>query len=209
MSKIIAIDLSINGTGMTVYDTEDKYHKFYSFPAYNKFKPIDRTKPYRQSHSFEGDGYDCTIFYLSHTFETELERLINTARIIFQKIYRTFKDADTDVYVCMEEQVFSAFRSSATVQIGEFNGILKYLINRYCYTIPYLLNNKTMKKVVVGNGNSKKEDVYDFYMRTPFYRIIEDISEKSNNKRYGTFIEDIIDSKMILDFFLKTYYKGG
>jgi Holliday junction resolvasome RuvABC endonuclease subunit len=210
---IISLDLSINGTGVTVFDTVTKEYEFLAFPNANKIR-FETPKTPKSSIFLSNDKlkYNLSVYMVEQKDELEINKLIRISELIFiNTIYHYYKVAqerNDEIMVCMEEQVMSAFKSSAMIQIGEFNGMIKYMMYKNCNVVPYLINNRTCKKHIVGNGNAKKEDVYAFFIKDEFLSpIITDIVKQSDIRVYGTFLEDVIDSYMLLKYFQKFIIK--
>jgi Holliday junction resolvasome RuvABC endonuclease subunit len=203
---IVAIDASINSSGVTIYDRErDFYHILaYSVPNKCVWEDKERQKvEKRQKENFKlkGDNYKVKFIIQRINHDNDFIRFYKIARKLFKIITKIVEKDNYDLYI--EEVVYSYGRSDS---ISQFATLLKLNFYKFDGTLYNPVYNNTLKKVIIGDGKAKKEHVIKFISDN--YKFHDDIKNKiaDHNIRLdnGSFFEDMTDSLMLAIYAQKT-----
>jgi len=190
---ICAVDLSINGSSLTLYNKhEDKYIFYcYNCKMPKKSKPFILTK----------DNYKIVIERKVKNKEDLFLDYIKTAEHVFHKILELAESIDIDFLI----EGYSFGSTGKLADIGEFTGLFKNQIiktNNTYETVP----PTTWKKNIVGKGNSNKEAIINFCCEE--FEIIKNVINEMEKRNYSKYtstspINDLCDSFCILKYFQK------
>lgn len=196
---IVAIDASINSSGVTIYDKEnDFYHILaYSIPTKNVWEDKERQKiEKRKKENFKIKGKNYKVKFILQDIDDSnaFIRYYKISRKLFKIITKIIGDNDFDLFI--EEVVFNYGRSDS---ISQFATMLKMHFYKFNGTIYNPVYNNTLKKVIIGNGKAKKDEVIKYISNNyQFHNEIKDkISELNIRIDNGSFFEDMTDSLML------------
>jgi len=203
---IVAIDASINSTGVTVYDREkDFYHIFaYSIPSKNVWEDKEKQKvEKKQKENFKIKGKNYKVKFILQKIDeaNDFLRFYKIARKLFKLITKIVEKDNYDLYI--EEVVYSYGRSDS---ISQFATLLKLNFYKFDGTLYNPVYNNTLKKVIIGDGKAKKDDVIKYISDNyKFHNEIKNkIAERNIRLDNGSFFEDMTDSLMLSIYAQKT-----
>lgn len=196
---IVAIDASINSSGVTIYDREkDFYHILaYSIPSKNVWEDQKKQKIEKKekvNFKLKGDNYKVRFVLQKVEEENDFLRYYKIARKLFKMITKIVDKDNFDLYI--EEVVYSYGRSDS---ISQFATLLKLNFYKFDGTLYNPVYNNTLKKVMVDNGKAKKDEVIKYISNN--YKFHSEIKQKIIDRNIridnGAFFEDMTDSLML------------
>jgi Holliday junction resolvasome RuvABC endonuclease subunit len=193
---VVGLDASINGTGVTIYDKKEDFYYFYTYTDRNKVRRLNKLK--KEDFYIITNKYELSMEIQEDFSDVDqYERYMSIADKILRHI---FSICNNDMHVYLEDYAYGQGKSS---NIAEYTSILKYgLYKRYGRCIS-IINNKAMKKAIIGNGNADKDTVIEFMKNLiPVHKSMYCELEKNNYIICGSsnFFEDITDSLLLVKF---------
>lgn len=194
---LTGIDMSISSPAFCVYNIEKKSVFFYVFSNkvkkrtelnFKNFHFIIEPQPKKDKNDFDN-----------------FKRYLNISETIFNNLRKHCQSDTFDNLIYFEDYSFAS--KGKVFNIAETTGMVKYLVMKNGWefdTVP----PSEWKKGVVGKGNAKKEEVYQFLKNLQSTKdLVQFLEESGFPYKKNGLIEDICDSLCILLWILKKAFK--
>jgi len=194
---LTGIDMSISSPAFSVYDIKENSFFFYVFSnkakkscelKFKNFHIVIEPQPKKDKDDFE-----------------HFNRYLNISENIFNKLNNYCQNVNNDNLIYFEGYSFAS--PGKVFNIAETTGMVKYLIRKRDWefdTIP----PSEWKKNIVGKGNAKKSEVYDFLLTQNGTKdLILFLEQNGFPYKKNGLIEDICDSLCILLWIIKKNFK--
>ena len=192
---VVSIDCSISSTGISVFEikTGKTFLYCYSDKIRKKDDPI----------SFKKNNIEVLVERQpkKDTFPDTFSRYINATEHIFEIINKRIND---NVFVFIEGYSFAS--KGMLFSIGEFCSLLKYQFYKTGVTICEVSPSE-WKKEILGNGSSKKDEIYNFHYENDLSEILKEFEKMNYIYKKGSFLEDLCDCYSIQKYTLKKFNK--
>jgi hypothetical protein len=162
----------------------------------------------KQTKKFSDDRFKFKDFSVNilkqHDHGTDYqERFENLIEQIFGVLYKHLTDNE-QIHVFFEDYALSMVRNT-TISVIELTGLIKMRIwkekDRFSFSADNLIMPNSLKKLIGGKGNLKKNEIYDCaWNRKELQELLSFIEDSGYKYKGGCWQEDALDSWAVCEF---------
>lgn len=187
MKNLICLDVSIQSTGVSIFDFGTEETFLYSY-----------TNKVKKDLEFKCDKFNVKIIKQDKKYEKadQFVRYIHVAETIYSEI-EPFLTSDTKIFI----EGYSYASKGLVFNIGEFCALIKYPLVKRGYDIN-IVAPSDWKKHVTGKGNATKDIIYNVMLNSDLREVLAEFVVRGYPYKKGSWVEDIADVFAIQKFAL-------